>query len=183
MDHHPLQPNANLPRDDARTVRMGTGSAAGHDGTGAMAIRLLNRALALAQAVRRRCERQYVAAVRDCAPAVAVAALEHANDAGIDIERIGERIGELGGLPGVAEPPPDDPVPCSRAEARLASSLPALISSHLTAERDALEGYREIASFFRPFDPATRRLIEHIAADAEQRSRELAGLLAEMSNS
>lgn len=183
MDNAQLQPNASLPRDDARTGRTGTGSAAGHDGTGGAAIRVLNRALALAQAVTRRCERQYVAAVRDRAPAVAVAALEHANDAGIDIERIRERIGELGGLPDAAEPPPNDPAPSSLAGPYLASSLPALISSHLTAERDALEGYREIASFFRPFDPATRRLIENIAADAQQRTRELAGLLSEMSNS
>jgi len=189
MDNHDFQPDSGVPRGDtgtsrtARVGRVGARYSVTHGDHGATAIRLLNRALAIAQAVARRCECQYLAALRSHAPALAAAALAHANDAQIHTRRISARIGELGGETHVADLTPDATVAPKPAEARLAHSLPALLCNHLMAERIALESYAEIAAFFAPFDPTTRSLIEEIAAAGEQRKHEISGLLAAISNS
>ena len=183
MDNHDFQPGIHGPRGDSGTARVGARYPSGYSEHGAMAIRLLNRALAIAQAAARRCERQYAAALRSHAPALAAAALTHANDAELHARLISARIGELGGETSVADLTPNATISPNPSEARLVKSLPALLCSHLMAERDAIKSYFEIASFFRPFDAATRNVIEEIAASAEKRKHELSGLLAAISNS
>ena len=59
MDNHDFQPGSHVPRGDSGTARVGARYPSGHGEHGAMAIRLLNRALAIAQAAARRCECQY----------------------------------------------------------------------------------------------------------------------------
>ena len=163
----------------ARRFRHRAGRAhatlSGHGDHGAMAIRLLNRALAIAQAAARRCERQYAAALRSQAPALAAAALAHANDAELHTRLISARIGELGGETAVADLTPNATSSPNPSEARLANSLPALLCSHLMAERDAIKSYFEISLFFRPFDAATQCLVEEIAASAEKRQARTLG--------
>jgi bacterioferritin len=182
MNNHDCQPGTRVPRRDSRAARASAGNRTSRGDNAVMAIRLLNRALAIAQAAARRCERQYIAALRSHAPALAAAALAHANEAHIHSRQISARIGELGGETDVSDLTPHATVSPNPSEARLSHSLPALLCSHLMAERDAIESYSEIASFFRPFDSPTRSLIEDIATAAEQRKRELSGLLAEVSN-
>ena len=182
MNHQDFQPGAQSLHREPRPGGTGDGSAPRHEASGATAIRLLNRALAIARSVLPRCERQYLAALRSHTPAAAAAALEHAHDARIHVDRIAERIDALGGETAEADPAPDAAVTRSRAEPVGAPTLAAAIRGAVAAERDAIAGYTEIAAFFRPSDPATLALIEDIASDAEQRARELAGLLDEVPN-
>ncbi len=177
MNLQDIQPGAQPPHRDPRAGGASDGSAARQADRGATAIRLLNRALAIARAVLPRCERQYLGALHSHTPAAAATALEHAHDARIHVDRIAQRIGELGGETEDADLAPDAAVTRSRSEPGPAHSLAAVIRDALRCERDAVAGYAEIAAFFRPFDPATRALIDDIASDAEQRARELAGLL------
>jgi len=182
MNHQDFQISAQPLHREPRSGGTGDGSAPHYEERGATAVRMLNRALAIARAVLPRCERQYLAALHSHTPAAAAAALEHAHDARIHVDRISQRIGELGGETEDADRAPDAAVTRSPPEPGPARSLAAAIRGALGAERDAIAGYAEIAAFFRPFDPATRALIEDIASDAEQRLRELAGLLEEMPN-
>jgi bacterioferritin (cytochrome b1) len=183
MNHHDVRPAAATVRADAPPAGGAAAAARGGDpDQGAIAIELLHQALAIAQAVVRRSERQYVAAVLDHAPAVAAAALEHANDAKIHADRLAERIGDLGGEREVCDLTPYAAIGCRASEPRAEESLSALLGRHLATERDTSASYREIAAFFATFDKGTQALIEDIASDAEQRARELAGLQREIPN-
>src|SRR4051812_13154375 len=62
-------------------------------------IRVLNQALAIAQHTVLACKQRYHVALRCHSPPLAAAALEHANDAKLHANRIGERIARLGGTP------------------------------------------------------------------------------------
>jgi bacterioferritin len=52
-----------------------------------------------------------------------------------------------------------------------------MIAEDLIAERIAIDSYREIAAYFRPFDATTRRMIEEIQAVEEEHADDLAELL------
>jgi bacterioferritin (cytochrome b1) len=182
MNHQDVQQAAGAIRAMAPSGGKDRADDDGDADRGEVAIELLNRALAITQAVVRRSERQYVAAARDHSPAVAAAALEHGNDAKINADRIRERIGELGGETEVADLTPHAAIARRANGEPRDESLCALIGRHLDTERDTVASYREIAAFFAAFDPATRALIEDIASDAEQRARELAGLQSEIPN-
>jgi len=173
--------DANALRRDSRprgTGDAGAMGAAGNDGETATTIKVLNQALTIARVVALRCRRQYFAALRGHSPALAAAALEHANDARVHAERISERIAELGGK---SEVSPDPSAPLGPSEQRDGITLVAVISDHLAAERAAIESYREIAAVAVPSDPTTKRLIEDIVSGEEECASDLASLLDKVS--
>ena len=154
----------------------GTGgaSAADGDGTRAMAIRLLDEAQMIARGVAARCERQYCAALRNHSPALAAAALEHANDARLQADSLGARIAALGGTPAA---PPGAGAPRNPLEPRDGNSLVAVIGGYLVAEHATIESYRRIAKFMEPCDRPTQALLEGIVSGEEERASQLAALL------
>jgi bacterioferritin (cytochrome b1) len=148
------------------------------DGNRAMAIRLLHEALLIARGVAIRCERQYCAALRNQSPALAAAALEHANEARVQADNLTARILGLGGTPA---PAPGPATFRPQADLRAVNSLAAVIGGYLVAEHATIESYRRIATFMEPCDRTTQILLENIVADEEERASYLAALLEEAS--
>ena len=158
----------------------GTGNAGAADGehNTAMAIRLLHEALMIARGVAARCERQYCAALRNRSPALAAAALEHANEARVQAERLSARITALGGTPAV---PAEAGAPRIPAEPRDGHSLVAVIGGYLVAEHATIESYRKIATRMEPCDRPTQVLLESIVSGEEERASRLAAVLEQAS--
>ena len=166
-----MRPGDLLPR--------GTGNASAADGGdySALAIRLLHDALIIARGVAARCERQYCAALRNHSPALAAAALEHANDARLQADSLGARIAALGGTPAA---PPGAGAPRNPLEPRDGNSLVAVIGGYLVAEHATIESYRRIATFMEPCDRTTQALLESIVCGEEERASQLAALLEQV---
>lgn len=176
MNHH-LSPtgarvrSAALPPFDAADA-----SPADGDGNRAMAIRLLHEALMIARGVAVRCERQYCAALRNRSPALAAAALEHANAARVQADNLIARILGLGGTPAAS---PGAVTLRTPAETRDVPSLVAVIGGYLVAGHATIETYRQIATFMEPCDRTTQVLLENIVSGEEERASYLAALLEE----
>jgi bacterioferritin len=162
-----------------RTISRRRDSDFAADEGAATAIDLLNRALAIARVGAMRCERQYFAALRNHSPTLAAAALEHANSALSHAERIAERIAKLGTKPSAST---DDSPSTQKSRGANGSSLPALMTQHLAADRATINSYREIATFLGSFDRTSQQLIHDIICAEEAAADHLASLLDEASD-
>jgi bacterioferritin len=100
--------------------------------------------------------------------------LQHAAEEQAHADRIAERIVQLGGAPDMS---PDNLSSRSHSEYVEGTTLREMIAEDLIAERIAIDSYREIAAYFRPFDATTRRMIEEIQAVEEEHADDLAELL------
>jgi bacterioferritin len=145
----------------------------------ATTVKVLNQALLVAGITVLRCKRQYRLALHHHSPPLAADALEHANEAKLQANRITERILQLGGKP---DKSPDSLPQRSRIEQDQGDTVSAVIAEHLLASRTAVESYREFAAFFAPFDPMTHTLTEEIAASEQERANDLARLRDQLSN-
>jgi len=139
-------------------------------------IELLNRALGIARAALRRCEREYYAALRNHSPSLAGAALVHANEAKIHKDRVGSRIVELGGKSEAVETKANDGATATLVP-RAPTSLAILIDQDVAADRAASASLREIARCFADVDPTTQTLLAEIIAGVEERAGNLEVLL------
>ena len=68
----------------------------------------------------------------------------------------------------------------SHTEYVATEGLVKMIKENLVAERIAIDSYREIAAYFAPFDPTSRRLMEEILAEEESHADDLADLLRDL---
>jgi len=101
--------------------------------------------------------------------------MQHAKEEREHMERIAERINQLGGTPnfnpeGLA----------SRSASEYGSSdlnLVAMIKENLIAERIAIEHYRELIHFFGEKDPTTRTMLEWILGMEEEHANDMHDLL------
>ena len=101
--------------------------------------------------------------------------LQHAKEEREHMERIAERINQLGGTPnfhpeGLA----------SRSASEYGSSdlnLVGMIKENLIAERIAIEHYRELIHFFGAKDPTTRTMLEWILSMEEEHANDMHDLL------
>lgn len=101
--------------------------------------------------------------------------LQHAKEEREHMERIAERINQLGGTPnfnpeGLA----------SRSASEYGSSdlnLVGMIKENLIAERIAIEHYRELIHFFGEKDPTTRTMLEWILGMEEEHANDMHDLL------
>jgi bacterioferritin len=178
MNNHLSLSGTRMRRGDF--LPRGTGNASAADGqpTTAMAISLLHEALVIARGVAARCERQYYAALRNYSPALAAAALEHANEARVQAESLAARIIALGGTP-VAQA--EAGAPHIPAEPRDGHSLVAVIGGYLVAAHSTIESYRQIATLMESCDRPTQVLLESIVSGEEERASHLAALLEQIS--
>jgi bacterioferritin len=99
---------------------------------------------------------------------------EHWEDEEGHLQRIAERIKQLGGVPNL------DPNGISaRAFSKFESghTLADLLREDLVAERVVIKMYGDIVSFFGEADPVSRRLFEDLLADEEDHADEIADLL------
>jgi bacterioferritin len=99
---------------------------------------------------------------------------EHWEDEEEHLQRIAERIKQLGGVPNL------DPHDIStRAFSRFESghTLADLLKEDLLAERVVIKIYGDIVTFFGDADPVSRRMFEDILEDEQDHADEIADLL------
>lgn len=108
------------------------------------------------------------------ATGVAEEFLEHANAEQQHVDRIAERITQLGGEPDLN---PRNLASRSHSEYVEGKGLIDMIREDLVAERIVIESYSDIVRFLGNDDPSTRRLMEDILADEEDHANDLRTLI------
>jgi bacterioferritin len=100
--------------------------------------------------------------------------LEHAKDEQDHLNKIAERINQLGGVPNLN---PEGLHTRSATEYGDADTLIEMIKENLIAERIAVEHYRDLVRFFGEKDPTTRIMLEGILAQEEDHANDMHDLL------
>jgi bacterioferritin len=139
-----------------------------------LACKILNEALATEIVCVLRYKRHYFMAKGIHSGSVKAEFLQHAAEEQGHADRIAERIVQLGGSPNFS---PADLVSRSHSEYVEGTTLRDMIEEDLVAERVAIDSYREMATYFAPFDTTTRQMIEEIQAVEEEHADDLAELL------
>jgi bacterioferritin len=141
-------------------------------------LRLLNEALATEIVAVLSYKRQYFVAKSAGSPNLVTTLHEHAAHDQVHVDRLAERIVQLGGVPDFS---PVDLAQRSHAEYSEGLRLAEIVRDALVAERVAVESYREMVRFVADGDPTTRRLLEDLLAVQEQHARNLLSLVEEVS--
>jgi bacterioferritin len=99
---------------------------------------------------------------------------EHARDEYEHMEKIANRINQLGGTPNLN---PEGLQSRAATEYGKAAKLIDMIKENLVAERIAVEHYRDLIRFFGDKDPTTRVMLEGILAQEEDHANDMHDLL------
>lgn len=174
------KPNASIIKD-VKTIRK---RARQHIEDGALTfdykadretvIKLLNEALATEIVCVLRYRRHYFMAEGMNAESVKAEFLAHAGEEQAHADELAERIVQLGGEPNLS---PDGLSSRSHSEYAEGDDLEEMIKEDLTAERIAIESYRDMIAFVGSDDPTTRRLLETILMKEEEHAEDLVSLL------
>ena len=105
---------------------------------------------------------------------VAAEFTEHANDERLHMQRLAERIDQLGGKPDFN---PATLAKRSATEYGHGGTLTEMVEQNLVAERIAIEHYRDLIAYFTGRDPSTRAMLEAILADEEDHATDMHDLL------
>ncbi len=138
------------------------------------AIDLLQTALATEIVCVLRYTMHNVAAVGIDSESVKGEFAEHARDEYEHMEKIANRINQLGGTPNFD---PEGLHTRSATEYGNAVKLIDMIKENLVAERIAVEHYRDLIRFFGENDPTTRVMLEGILAQEEDHANDMHDLL------
>ena len=103
-------------------------------------------------------------------PEIADDVMVHANTESAHADRIAKRIVQLGGEPDFS---PNAVLQVSCADYDESSVLKTMVRTNLTAERIAVESYRQMIDLLTDKAPTTRRLLEDIRAGEEAHAVEL----------
>jgi bacterioferritin len=139
---------------------------------------LLNDALATEIVSVLSYKRQYFVAKTSASTNLVATLLEHAAQDQQHIDRLAERIVQLGGIPDFS---PTGLAERSHAEYAAGVRLAEIVRDALVMERVAVESYREMVRYVGDGDPTTRRLLEDLLAVQEQHARNLLSLVEEVS--
>jgi len=99
---------------------------------------------------------------------------EHWEDEQGHLERIAERLKQLGGVPNFA---PEGLTTRAFSSFANGHTLAELLREDLLAERVVIKIYGDVVNFFGSADPVSRRLFEELLADEEDHADEIADLL------
>lgn len=138
------------------------------------AIDLLQTALATEIVCILRYTMHAVAAVGIDSESVKEEFAEHGNDEREHMQKIADRINQLGGAPNLN---PEGLHTRSATEYGKAEKLIDMIKENLVAERIAVEHYRDLVRYFGDKDPTTRIMLEGILAQEEDHANDLHDLL------
>jgi bacterioferritin len=138
------------------------------------AIDLLQTALATEIVCVLRYTMHNIAAVGIDSESVKEEFAEHARDEYEHMEKIANRINQLGGTPNFD---PEGLHTRSATEYGTAVKLIDMIKENLVAERIAVEHYRDLIRFFGENDPTTRVMLEGILAQEEDHANDMHDLL------
>lgn len=133
-------------------------------------IQLLNDALATELVCVLRYKRHHFTAHGLASPAIAAELMVHANEEAAHADLLAQRITQLGGEPDFE---PSSLLQRSHAPYNDATDLKAMLRSNLSAERVAVEAYRQMISLIGDKDPTTKRMLEGILADEEEHAEEI----------
>ena len=139
-------------------------------------VQLLNDALATELVCVLRYRRHYFTAKGMDSPAIADEFLVHATEELAHADKLAERICQLGGEPDFR---PSSLEGRSHADYDDSADLQAMIRANLTAERVAVESYRQMIALVADKDPTTRRILAEILMDEEEHADELSDWLEE----
>jgi bacterioferritin len=141
-------------------------------------LRLLNEALATEIVSVLSYKRQYFVAKNSGSPNLVATLQEYATHDQQHIDRLADRIVQLGGIPNFS---PVGLAQRSHSEYCEGQRLAEIVRDALVTERVAVESYREMVRFVGDGDPTTRRLLEDLLAVQEQHARNLLSLVEEVS--
>ena len=141
-------------------------------------LRRLNEALATEIVSVLSYKRQYFVAKNAGSPNLVTTLQEYASHDQQHIDRLADRIVQLGGEPNFS---PTGLAQRSHAEYSEGARLAEIVRDALVTERVAVESYREMIRFVGDGDPTTRRLLEDLLAVQEQHARNLLSLVEEVS--
>jgi len=99
---------------------------------------------------------------------------EHAGDEMRHLQKIAERINELGGTPNLN---PEGLLSRSHSQYSNGPDLIDMIRENLIAERIAVESYTEMIRYFGDKDPTSRVMLEGILAQEEEHASDMHDLL------
>jgi bacterioferritin len=138
------------------------------------AIDVLQSALATEIVCVLRYNMHNIAAVGIDSESVKAEFAEHARDEYDHMEKIANRINQLGGTPNFD---PEGLATRSATEYGHAVDLIDMIKENLVAERIAVEHYRDLIRYFGDKDPTTRVMLEGILAQEEDHANDMHDLL------
>lgn len=138
-------------------------------------VKLLNGALATELVCVLRYKRHHFTAHGLASPAIAAELMVHANEEAAHADKIAQRIVQLGGEPDFE---PSSLLERSHAPYNDATDLNAMLRSNLSAERVAVEAYRQMIALIGDKDPTTKRMLEEILSDEEEHADEISDWLA-----
>jgi bacterioferritin len=145
-----------------------------YEGQVRQTIDLLQTALATEVVCILRYTMHAVAAVGIDSESVREEFVEHANDEREHMQKLADRINQLGGTPNLN---PEGLHTRSATEYGNAEKLIDMIKENLIAERIAVEHYRDLVRFFSDKDPTTRVMLEGILAQEEDHANDMHDLL------
>ncbi|HVN68636.1 MAG TPA: ferritin-like domain-containing protein [Candidatus Binatia bacterium] len=145
-----------------------------YGGDAKQTIDLLQTALATEIVCVLRYTMHNIAAVGIDSESVKAEFAEHARDEYGHMEKLANRINQLGGTPNFD---PEGLHSRSATEYGNAVKLIDMIKENLVAERIAVEHYRDLIRFFADKDPTTRVMLEGILADEEDHANDMHDLL------
>lgn len=137
-------------------------------------IKVLNDALATEIVCVHRYKVHYYEAAGLESKAIAAEFKEHAENEQTHVDKLAERIAQLGGAPDFST---DSISERAFTEYRESKDLVEMIREDLVAERIVIDCYSEIVRWIGDRDPSTRRLIEDILRDEEDHAHDLQSLL------
>ncbi|MBA3581993.1 MAG: bacterioferritin [Gammaproteobacteria bacterium] len=143
-------------------------------------LKLLNEALATELVCVLRYRRHHFMANGINAKSIADEFMAHSIEEQLHADQLASRIVQLGGEPDFS---PDTLTQRSHAEYITGESLAEMIKEDLIAERIAIDSYREFIQYLGDKDSTTTHLLKSILAVEEDHADELAGLLADFSQS
>ncbi len=138
------------------------------------AIKLLNEALATEIVCVLRYKFHAVAASGISSESVKDEFAQHAKEEEEHMDRIAERINQLGGKPNFN---PDGLTTRAASQYAEGTDLVDMIRENLVAERIAVEHYRDLIRYFADRDPTTRTLLESVLAQEEEHANDMHDLL------
>jgi bacterioferritin len=161
-------------RNRARDHMMQGAITPSYSGNVHAACALLNEALATELICVLRYQRHYFTVQGIHSASLKAEFLQHRDEERVHADRLAERIVQLGGAPNFS---PDGLMSRSHTEYDEHDNIIEMLTEDLIAERIAIDSYREMATWFAPFDSTTRRILEEIQAEEEEHADDLAELL------
>ncbi len=145
-----------------------------YQGTASQTIELLNHAVATEIVCVLRYKFHAITATGISSDSVRAEFAQHAKEEEEHLDRLCERINQLGGKPNLS---PEGLLSRAASQYVEGENLVDMIKENLVAERIAIETYRDMVRHFADKDPTTRVMLEWILGQEEEHANDMHDLL------